>query len=210
MDEERRASSTRSGASTIPGNRNLKLVPLPETASFFKSSREAMKLSSRPVCTLEQYIDFYSCVDRDKALSSDEGRGRGCRLGVKNDHFSGATYYNVIRQYIGGPGVEPGNTLSNRKSELNRRLDEITSALKGTPGVEGLETKIDHIRKKLELQEGLVLTGFGPNGRKTFRSIRPGDTVTQADLPDSRKDWQALFIDYLTEIEGVAPQTGEG
>ena len=211
LDEKRRKQQSTDSykiRTATKGFRTSKLVPLPEVSRYFKSSAQSMKLVSRPVCTLEQYIDFYSCVDRDKVFSSTEGRGRGCRLGLKKDHTSGAEYYDVIRQYIGGPGVEPGTSLAGGRSNLVSRLDQLSRS-----GFTDLPDTVQSILKsKIDstAENELILTGIGPYGEKTFARLKADETMEFKNLPDSRKNWQKLLLDYLTIIEGNKPMTGEG
>lgn len=212
LDKDRRAVTDPRGKRTSKaGYRTDKLVPLPETSKYFESSAQAMKLVSRPVCTLEQYIDFYSCVDLDKSISSTEGRGRGCRLGEKREHFSGAIYYDVIRQYIGGPGIEPGTSLSRKSSDLLRRAELLRKSATNSPTFLNSE-QLSNLLTKIRAQKGntLSLTGIGPSGEKTFSTLKASDTMTFKELPDSRKDWQKLLLDYVTIIEGKKPLTSEG
>lgn len=189
---------------TPTGYRDNKIVPLRDTQDYFNSSSKALKLASRPVCTLEQYIDFYYCVDIDKKISEEEGRGRGCRVGKRTDHFSGAVYYDVIRQYIGGPGIQPGLSPVARsqyfKSKLNRYGGSLPEFTRDT-----LKAKIEDMSNV-----ALSLSGVGPEGPKVFRTVAANDTVSNADLPDSRRDWQNLLLDYLTIIEGKEPLKSEG
>lgn len=200
------------------GYQRSKLVPLKEVSKYFKSSTQAMKLVSRPVCTLEQYIDFYSCVDLDLAISSVEGRGRGCRLGERNSHFSGAKFYDVIRQYIGGPGIEPGTSVAKRSKNLLDRLAKLQAEREqvAQSSVEASEIDVEHfehIREKIqeaENTEDLILSGIGPRGFKTFTRLSANQEMKLQDLPDSRRDWQRLLLDYLTIIEGTKPSLGDG
>lgn len=207
--ERRERQGAPSSRISQPGYRTDKLVPLPETSRYFKSSTQAMKVVSRPVCTLEQYIDFYSCVDLDMSISSLEGRGRGCRLGERREHFSGAIYYDVIRQYIGGPGVEPGTSLSEKSSDLEGRLSRLQARL----GSEALSEE-DAASMRDKIQEigtnSLELSGIGPEGYKVFTTLTPDDKIKHVDLPDSRKDWQKLLLDYLTIVESDKPVVSEG
>ena len=70
----------------------------------------AMDYCSRPVCTLEQYIDFYASQSDLITSSVTGGRGKGCRIGIQtlDNHADSAVYYKIIREFVGGPGIEPG------------------------------------------------------------------------------------------------------
>lgn len=206
--QDRSKAATNTSRTGTIGHSTKKLVPLPEVSRYFSSTANAMKLVSRPVCTLEQYIDFYSTVDLDKAISSSEGRGRGCRLGVKIDSVSGAKYYDVIRQYIGGPGIEPGTTISDRAKSLKKRLEKVAKS----PSADLSDESLSSINAKLDAYSGQVmeLSGIGPEGSKVFSVLGSGDSMEFVHLPDSRKNWQKLLLDYLTIIEGTKPLESEG
>ena len=131
-----------------------------------------MKYVSRPVCTLEEYIDFYAVAGRGKTNLDPIGRGRGVRIGATDEEGAVPTYYRIIRQFVGGPGIEPGSSA----------------------------------------KKGLTLTVFGEAGDTglqvdtVFTDIPAGDEATFSDLPDSRKDWQKLLLDYASVVEGEAVQ----
>ena len=147
---------------------NTAIAPKEVTKAFFDNNDAAMSYVARPVCTLEDYIDFYAVAGRGTSNLDPVGRGRGVRAGIREDHGV-PRYYNVIRQFIGGPGVEPGAKV------------------------------VDEMR----------LTVIGEEGEEKEAIIVPKNSVaTFAHLPDSRKDWQALLIDYTAEIETLLPQGG--
>ena len=76
-----------------------RIRPTDAFRAMFDSATAAMGFISRPVCTLEEYIDFYS---------QQSANGRGCR----NTEISpnqerqgkGATYYEQILKFTRGPG----------------------------------------------------------------------------------------------------------
>ena len=184
-----------------------RLVPLPEAKKYFNSTNQAMRYCSRPVCTLEQYIDFYATAGRTAANLDPIGRGRGVRLNPKVDPHSGAVYYDVIRQYIGGPGLEPGSSVRGKSratlaelERLSRSIDELSD--------ESLYSAMDRLREA-ETEGVLQLTTIteqGPN--QVFKTFSQDDVAKYTDLADSRKDWQSLLLDYLTIIEGRNPTRG--
>ncbi|MAG27775.1 hypothetical protein CMI47_19780 [Candidatus Pacearchaeota archaeon] len=181
----------RSAASSLVGNTfgldvgvklNTPVTPLNRAKPIFESMVYALNYCSRPVCTLEQYIDFYSVAGRGKTSLQVLGRGRGTRVGViKEDLASIPPYYNVIRQFIGGPGVEPGSNIANVSEDLKRR------------------TGLDANSTNLQLD---VLT---PLGRQVVIQVSSGSKADFFDLPDSRKDWQEALLVYLGEIADPAP-----
>lgn len=183
---------------------NSKLVPLPEASRYFTSTDYSMRYCSRPVCTLEQYIDFYATSGRTAANLDPIGRGRGVRLNPKTDSLSGAVYYDVIRQFIGGPGLEPGSSVRDRSRALRASLSNLESELEDT----GLYlNQLDELeRASAATLQLTTITDQGPN--QVFKSFGQNDVAKYTDLADSRKDWQSLLLDYLTIIEGTNPVRG--
>ena len=178
-----------------------RLVSLPEASRFFDSTSNALKYGSRPVCTLEQYIDFYSTAGRTAANLDPVGRGRGMRLNPKQDRVTGAVYYDVIRQFIGGPGLEPGSSVSGRSrataAELNR-----AAAISTTIDPEEIDALIETLNST-PILELTTITEEGPG--QVFKRFSANEVASYLDLADSRKDWQSLLLDYLTIIEGRNP-----
>ena len=54
-----------------------------------------------------------------------------------------------------------------------------------------------------EAQSTLTFIDYD-GGLKEFLKFTPGTTVKLDDLPDSRKDWQKLLLDYVALIEQTA------
>ena len=128
------------------------------------------------MCTLEQYIDFYAVAGLGKAGLDPVGRGRGIRVGTRDEGEGIPQYYNIIRQFIGGPGVEPGSTIADEDGEGNE-------------------------------QSRFVLEVIGANGDNVVVSVvEAGSKGTYEDLPDSRKDWQELLIQYVSSISDSNPK----
>lgn len=155
---------------------NTPLKPKNEVKDLFDNNDLAMDYVSRPVCTLEDYIDFYAVAGRGKTNLDPVGRGRGVRVGPSDQGRTVPTYYSVIRQFIGGPGVEPGAKISTT-TDTGSTQETLRIKVIGADG---------------ELQDAVILP--------------VGDVATFADLPDSIKDWQALLLDYTAEIESLSPQ----
>ena len=162
---------------------NYRLVPLPQTSQYFKDTRKAMTYCSRPVCTLEDYIDFYNTAGRGDVGFDLNGRGRGVR-GTPKTHKSGARYYDIIRSFIGGPGVQPGSIISGPAS---------------APVDNNVSSKVQVETPSTSLQ----FTDYD-GSLKEYKVFEPGKEATLDDLPDSRKDWQLMLLDYTRLIEGSA------
>jgi len=176
---------------------NSKLVPLAETRGYFKDVDMAMKYNSRPVCTLEEYIHFYAVADRSPG-SDEVGRGRGVR-GRRRVHSCGAVYYDIIRSFVSGPGLQPGSTVDG-----NNYYKSNPYKFYGYGDLSS-DTKESDFRMSPQVQQRPVqgsLTYIDYNGNiKEFYRFKKGVTVTLDDLPDSRKDWQKLLLDYVRVIE---------
>jgi hypothetical protein len=187
-----------------------KLVPLPGVPErLFGSTNQALNYTSRPVCSLEEYIDFYAVAGRGKANIDPVGRGRGVRVGVREEDFI-PPYYNVIRQFIGGPGIEPGSRMSDIAKDSLRSLDEINDLLAQQNSQFTLGSIREMSPENREVTFGRLqpfrLTTLGEDGEEVVvAEIKPEQLATFLDLPDSRKDWQALLLDYLRTILDPTP-----
>lgn len=131
----------------------------------------AMEYVSRPVCTLEQYIDFYKNSQVTGVTKFTGGRGRGIRVGKKylDDKEGHATHYSIIREFVGGPGLEPGSKVPKNSKSL--RLNYIT---------EGPNHSLT---------------------RTNFAEIQPGAKASVTQLPDTILDWQELLLDYIEQLK---------
>ena len=151
------------------------VAPLANAKSLFSNTETAMHYVSRSVCTLEDYINFYGVAGRANTNLDPVGRGRGIRFGFR-DEPDIPPYYDVIRQFVGGPGVEPGSRLADAVK------------LKNNPDIK-------------EDSPGLTLNVIGETEEAVeFTQIAHGKRVKFRDLPDSRKDWQAALLMYLNTV----------
>jgi hypothetical protein len=129
------------------------LVPNPDIIELFRDYSLAMDYCSRPVCTLEQYIDFYQAHSDLITGSFTGGRGRGCRIGKKFlDSKEGySLFYSMIREFVGGPGVEPGSRLSKDLTE-GLELKYLTEGIGNSPE-EKIFSKITGIASATQLPD---------------------------------------------------------
>jgi len=175
---------------------NSKLVPLPVVKEYFTDTNKALHYNSRPVCTLEQYIDFYAIAGRGDSGVDPVGRGRGIRVGSQF-HSTGAKYYDVVRQFIAGPGVQPGST----PTAAEATVDPLESSLADSTN----DDDYGFTMAELTTQADRSLTYIGEDGTlQEYVYLEDGKQITYSDLPDSRKDWQALLLDYLNIVENTA------
>jgi len=161
------------------------LTPKKELEPFFNNLAVAVRYTRRPICTLEKYIDFYKTAPDFINPNSDlmGGRGRGTRAKKQYlDNENGqAPYYSIIREFVGGPGVEPGATIGDsilRPSELANPSQADYQLLFRTAGVQ--DTAIS---------------------QKIFAQLRKGQRATVQDLPDLSKDFQELLLLYSDIIK---------
>lgn len=151
---------------------NLKLVYNGYIPKILANSYDAaMEYVSRPVCTLEQYIDFYKNAQVTGVTKFTGGRGRGIRVGKRyiDDKEGYATHYSIIREFVGGPGLEPGSKVPKNSKAL--RLNYIT---------EGPNNSLT---------------------RANFAEIQPGSKASVTQLPDTILDWQELLLDYIEQLK---------
>jgi hypothetical protein len=183
-----------------------KLVPLSGAGErLFNSTRAALNYVSRPVCSLEDYIDFYAIAGRGTSNVESVGRGRGIRVGTLKEEGV-PDHYQVIRQFIGGPGVEPGSKLAKRAKDLKDFLDidEFTSGLRVI--VREVDSAIDTATGDTGNLQVFQLKVIGEDGlEQVVSEIKADEIAGFLDLPDSRKDWQALLLQYLNNMLGPTP-----
>lgn len=146
---------------------------------IFYSLPVSMRFISRPVCTLEQYIDFYRSapdfVSGASALTG--GRGRGVRGGPRflDGESSIGKHYALIREFVGGPGFEPGSRVASRINDPSEDL-----------GPPQLSTALEY----------RSANGEGPIIKKIFANLKDGDMATIQDLPDLAEDSQEILLLY--------------
>lgn len=165
------------------------LVPNPAVAAFFEDIDVAMTYVNRPVCTLEQYIDFYkdapSVLPGSAGLAAKivGGRGSGTRAGKRflDDIPNMAPYYLLIREFIPGPGFEPGSK----------------AATLVMPGVESSRAP----QQDLELSFRTGSSDSMTVETKVFSTVKSGEVVPLGSLPDTAADWQDLLLRYRAILD---------
>ena len=158
------------------------LIRSPELAKVFENLSLAMELVRRPICTLEEYIDFYKAapdfINPDSSVSG--GRGRGTRAGVQYLDYEtkAARHYKIIREFVSGPGVEPG-----AKVDLTKPGEE-----ENTP-----QTNLE-LRYRTGDNEFNII-------ERVFSVLEPGQIATVQDLPDLAGNTQELLLLYSDIIK---------
>jgi len=101
--------------SSLPLSTYVRVQPTTAFKAMFENATDAMALISRPICTLEEYINFNGerGARTGKILPNDARQGKG------------AVYYEKIFNVLQGPGTQPvfnvDNTLANPVKEETRR-----------------------------------------------------------------------------------------
>lgn len=150
---------------------------------LFYSLPVTLRFISRPVCTLEQYIDFYKSspdfINGTSAITG--GRGRGVRGDAMYlDASTGlAKHYRLIREFVGGPGFEPGSNIAPQLVEPTEHR-----------GMVELRTNFDY---RTATDNGTII-------KKIFASVKEGDEATVQDLPDLAQDSQEVLLLYADII----------
>lgn len=164
------------------------LVPKDERVQgFFEDLTLAMEYIKRPVCTLEQYIDFYqnspSMLPGVDGLTAElvGGRGRGTRGGKKflDNIDNYAPYYSLIREFVGGPGFEPGSKVA-------------TFTVGAASSVDSNQVPPQNFELKFRTGSSDATTII----EKVFTQLTPGGMAELSQLPDVAVDWQDLLLRY--------------
>jgi hypothetical protein len=160
------------------------LRPKERYEQLFYSLPVSMRFVSRPVCTLEEYIDFYkSAPDFINGTSSlTGGRGRGVRgAPVYLDNSSAiAKHYRLIREFVGGPGFEPGSKVAPRDGSTQSE-----------------DRDAPELRTELEYR---TADDSGAIIKRLFATLKPGYMATVQDLPDLATDAQEIVLLYADLI----------
>jgi hypothetical protein len=182
----------------IPPGASVALLSNTRTTDILTDTTVALHVVSRPVCTLSEYAWVYAVAGRGKANLDPVGRGRG--LPITSDEVIVVGLHPerhaplVLRQFIGGPGAEPGSRI----------------AAKGAASPYGGDRYSTDNKLSATTSSGrLELSTIDQNaGTVVVRVLKGGQTVTFDDLPDSRLDWQRLLLDYRASINSNEPQGG--
>ena len=159
------------------------IVPKEEFNQIFYSLPVAMRFVSRPICTLEEYIDFYSSAPDliSGASAITGGRGRGTRAGIRylDGDSRQAKYYKIIREFVGGPGFEPGSKIASNSREP-------------TEDKAPQQFKLDLIYRTGD--------SLGKIIERIFTRLSDGETASIQDLPDLSQDAQEVLLLYADII----------
>jgi len=105
----------------LTGVKSKVLAPKPGTEGYFDSYDEAMKYCSRPICTLEEYIDFIGNGVRDTPIDD---------LAYTDGTQTGARYYARIRKFTGfREGIDKPPTTAQRGVVIKQATQQTTDAL---------------------------------------------------------------------------------
>jgi hypothetical protein len=184
-------------AKLITSMQTSELIVYPEVSDLVNTYDFAMDYCSRPVCTMDQYIDFYASQQDLLAESLVGGRGKGCRIGkqtIDSNSTDQAYYWKIIREFVGGPGIEPGAKTSSSSH---------TTSIQSSKPISAKEVEAE-IKKAEEISNAVsspALTLYyiseGENNTaetKAFAVVDGEASFTQ--LPDLAKDWQSLLLLY--------------
>lgn len=150
---------------------------------IFYSLPVTLRFISRPICTLEEYIDFYQSapdfINGTSALTG--GRGRGVRANplYLDSNTRVGKHYRLIREFVGGPGFEPGSNIAPQNVEPTENR-----------GMAELRTNFEY----------RTAEDNGPIIKRIFSSLKEGDVASIQDLPDLAQDSQELLLLYADII----------
>ena len=153
--------------------------PKDKYEQIFYSLPVTQRFISRPVCTLEQYIDFYKYapdfINGTSTISGGRGRGVRANAVYLDSDSTIAKHYRLIREFVGGPGFEPGSEIAPQVME--------SAEHSGPPE---LRTELEY---RTASDNGTII-------KRIFASLNQGDEATVQDLPDLAQDSQEVLLLY--------------
>lgn len=157
------------------------LVQNKELYQVFNNLALAMKLVRRPICTLEEYIEFYAYapdfINPESINSGGRGRGTRAKRRYLDSKVGVAPYYDIIREFVSGPGVEPGATISLQEEQATDDKPQLALELKYRTG--------DQDFNIIE---------------RVFTLLTEGSKASIQDLPDLAGNTQELLLLYADII----------
>ena len=95
-----RADATDTQGFNINSEYDRELAPLESAKQLFEDTNAALKYCARPVCTIEEYIDFYNGVRNLSVAPGDS---------INRSFTNDTKFYYRIREFPFGEGIEESN-----------------------------------------------------------------------------------------------------
>lgn len=187
---------TRTTTSNLRGDAYVR--PKPEAMPLFESYESAMRYCARPICTLDEYIQFLGNYGTQGTLVEPNG----ARLADDPRMFP-AKYYTSIRTYRNGPPTTlPNTNITN------------TTVVTDTTGVTGAPVETSSTPTAATATAAAVSTS-GVSATSTADTdatdSNTGSAVVSGlpdDFPETRSNWSAILLDYRRRaLDSIVPRT---
>lgn len=158
---------------------NRPLAPMPgDYSKAFEEYHTAMRLASRPVCTLNEYIRFWHGGSRIDALIEDRP-GRTPQVTGEVNTFA---YASVARRNVnttGGANAAPTTDAVRYTATYYRRIYRLRQGPGPAPSA---------------AERGYTDPPFNPSNESAG---------VAADYPETRTDWDAVLMAYADKIRNI-------
>lgn len=171
---------------------NVDLAPTPEAAPLFTNFEAAMRYNARPICTLDNYLEFLDLNVEPESIHTP-----GSDLAAQASRTFPATYYERIRTYRAGPpAILPPTNMAN--SSFMTSPDGLWVIPLGSQSLtlEELRAAQD-ARERTNTPQAVSNTLMsGP----TIVATVPTISAIADDFPETSDDWDVVLKIYRENV----------
>lgn len=178
--------------SNIRGGSDIEIAPTPEAASLFTNFEAAMRYNARPICTLDNYVEFL-----DLNVEPTGRRTPGNDLAGQLSRAFPAPYYERIRTFRAGPPATlPPTNMSN--SSFMTSPDGLWVIPLGSQSLTIEEIKAAaKAREQTNTPQAVENTMMsGP----TLSATVPVISAIADDFPETSTNWDVVLKQYRQNV----------
>ena len=190
QDRNAQAGQPAPVAHNLVGDREI--VPLPGAQALFDNYDSAMAYNWRPICTLDEYIQFH------------DSAGEGAIPAQGHPRSIGARYYNRIRRL----------TPLTPETRVPADAGGLANTTATAPAPSGSAGTLQDSEPPSTAESNLASAALGgapaPVARARARGLTSGTgphgTNGPSDFPQTREDWDKILLAYRQNVLNGAPR----
>jgi len=178
--------------SNIRGGSDIEIAPTPEAASLFTNFEAAMRYNARPICTLDNYLEFLDLNVEPEGIHTPNSA-----LAGQQSRAFPATYYERIRTFRAGPPTTlPPTNMSN--SSFMTSPDGLWVIPLGSQSLTIAEIKAAaDAREQTNTPQAVANTMMsGPTVVATVPTI----SAIADDFPETSINWDIVLAAYRRNV----------